>query len=53
MFQDEAVDKRVNRLTLKQQRLITNAIKQTRILSWLTFLNMENLKAIDLENNWH
>jgi len=31
----------VNRLTLKQQRLITIAIKQARILSLLPFLNNE------------
>jgi small subunit ribosomal protein S18 len=31
----------VNRLTLKQQRLITIAIKQARILSSLPFLNNE------------
>jgi small subunit ribosomal protein S18 len=31
--------RRVNRVTLKQQRLITIAIKQARILSLLPFLN--------------
>ncbi|CAN6446794.1 unnamed protein product [Victoria cruziana] len=31
----------MNRLTLKQQRLITIAIKQARILSLLPFLNNE------------
>ena len=31
----------MNRLTLKQQRLITIAIKQARILSSLPFLNNE------------
>nr|QIM59198.1 30S ribosomal protein S18 [Exacum paucisquamum]QIM59214.1 30S ribosomal protein S18 [Exacum paucisquamum] len=34
--------RRVNRLTFKQQRLITIAIKQARILSLLPFLNNEN-----------
>nr|YP_009670909.1 ribosomal protein S18 [Passiflora contracta]QCX30194.1 ribosomal protein S18 [Passiflora contracta] len=33
------LSRRVNRLTLKQQRLITLAIKQARILSLLPFLN--------------
>jgi small subunit ribosomal protein S18 len=33
------VARRVNRVTLKQQRLITIAIKQARILSLLPFLN--------------
>nr|YP_009486829.1 ribosomal protein S18 [Schnella trichosepala]AWB13052.1 ribosomal protein S18 [Schnella trichosepala] len=37
--------RRVNRLTLKQQRLITIAIKQARILSLLPFLNNEKLFA--------
>ncbi|CAN4127406.1 unnamed protein product [Withania somnifera] len=35
------LSRRVNRLTLKQQRLITLAIKQARILSLLPFLNNE------------
>ena len=35
------LSRRVNRLTLKQQRLITIAIKQARILSSLPFLNNE------------
>nr|YP_011034541.1 ribosomal protein S18 [Goeppertia makoyana]WRI58245.1 ribosomal protein S18 [Goeppertia makoyana] len=35
------LSRRVNRLTLKQQRLITIAIKQARILSLLPFLNNE------------
>nr|YP_009872719.1 ribosomal protein S18 [Ctenolophon englerianus]QKT26959.1 ribosomal protein S18 [Ctenolophon englerianus] len=35
------LSRRGNRLTLKQQRLITNAIKQARILSSLPFLNNE------------
>jgi small subunit ribosomal protein S18 len=33
------LSRRVNRVTLKQQRLITIAIKQARILSLLPFLN--------------
>nr|YP_009495266.1 ribosomal protein S18 [Gentiana stipitata]YP_010148130.1 ribosomal protein S18 [Gentiana trichotoma]YP_010251131.1 ribosomal protein S18 [Gentiana georgei]QXG82563.1 ribosomal protein S18 [Gentiana szechenyii]AWO67098.1 ribosomal protein S18 [Gentiana stipitata]QQV68528.1 ribosomal protein S18 [Gentiana trichotoma]QTW90705.1 ribosomal protein S18 [Gentiana georgei]QXI85942.1 ribosomal protein S18 [Gentiana szechenyii] len=37
--QGKILSRRVNRLTLKQQRLITMAIKQARILSLLPFLN--------------
>nr|YP_010834956.1 ribosomal protein S18 [Osbeckia octandra]WFQ82584.1 ribosomal protein S18 [Osbeckia octandra] len=37
--QGKILSRRVNRLTLKQQRLITIAIKQARILSLLPFLN--------------
>nr|QXM16223.1 ribosomal protein S18 [Hedysarum polybotrys] len=37
--QGKIVSRRVNRLTLKQQRLITIAIKQARILSLLPFVN--------------
>nr|YP_009770274.1 ribosomal protein S18 [Zapoteca portoricensis]QIT00976.1 ribosomal protein S18 [Zapoteca portoricensis] len=37
------LSRRVNRLTLKQQRLITIAIKQARILSSLPFLNNDKL----------
>nr|YP_009687040.1 ribosomal protein S18 [Klainedoxa gabonensis]QDW75787.1 ribosomal protein S18 [Klainedoxa gabonensis] len=37
--QGKILSRRVNRLTLKQQRLITTAIKQARILSLLPFLN--------------
>nr|YP_010531545.1 ribosomal protein S18 [Dipterocarpus retusus]QOY45568.1 ribosomal protein S18 [Hopea hainanensis]QXV93014.1 ribosomal protein S18 [Dipterocarpus gracilis]UXX17804.1 ribosomal protein S18 [Dipterocarpus retusus] len=40
--QGKILSRRVNRLTLKQQRLITLAIKQARILSSLPFLNNEN-----------
>nr|YP_009501164.1 ribosomal protein S18 [Passiflora ligularis]AXB37731.1 ribosomal protein S18 [Passiflora ligularis] len=40
--QGKILSRRVNRLTLKQQRLITLAIKQARILSLLPFLNNEN-----------
>nr|YP_009435247.1 ribosomal protein S18 [Lobelia malowensis]ATG25249.1 ribosomal protein S18 [Lobelia malowensis] len=36
------LSRRVNKLTLKQQRLITSAIKQARILSSLPFINNEN-----------
>ncbi|CAN6462633.1 unnamed protein product [Victoria cruziana] len=39
--QGKILPRRVNRLTLKQQRLITIAIKQARILSLLLFLNNE------------
>nr|YP_009109950.1 ribosomal protein S18 [Trifolium strictum]AIJ28416.1 ribosomal protein S18 [Trifolium strictum] len=37
--QGKIKSRRVNRLTLKQQRLITIAIKQARILSLLPFVN--------------
>nr|YP_009318649.1 ribosomal protein S18 [Allomaieta villosa]APA17770.1 ribosomal protein S18 [Allomaieta villosa] len=37
--QGKILSRRVNRLTLKQQRLITIAIKQARILSLLPFLS--------------
>ena len=40
--QGKILSRRVNRLTLKQQRLITIAIKQARILSLLPFLIMIN-----------
>nr|AMC32524.1 ribosomal protein S18 [Polygala alba] len=39
--QGKILSRRVNRLTLKQQRLITVAIKQARILSLLPFVNNE------------
>ncbi|KAH1114275.1 hypothetical protein J1N35_007653 [Gossypium stocksii] len=39
--QGKILSRRVNRLTLKQQRLITITIKQARILSSLPFLNNE------------
>nr|AKZ24390.1 ribosomal protein S18 [Comandra umbellata] len=39
--QGKILSRRVNRLTLKQQRLVTVAIKQARILSSLPFLNNE------------
>jgi small subunit ribosomal protein S18 len=40
--QGKILSGRVNRLTSKQQRLITNAIKQARIPSLLPFLYNEN-----------
>nr|YP_009486402.1 ribosomal protein S18 [Barklya syringifolia]AWB12625.1 ribosomal protein S18 [Barklya syringifolia] len=43
--QGKILSRRVNRLTLKQQRLITIAIKQARILSLLPFHNNEKLFA--------
>ncbi|KAE9587537.1 30S ribosomal protein S18 [Lupinus albus] len=39
--QGKILSRCVNRLTLKQQRLITITIKQTLILSSLPFLNNE------------
>nr|AGW04385.1 ribosomal protein S18 [Araujia sericifera] len=42
--QGKILSRRVNRLTLKQQRLITIAIKQARILSLLPFLNNKNVE---------
>nr|YP_009269918.1 ribosomal protein S18 [Neottia acuminata]ANT72826.1 ribosomal protein S18 [Neottia acuminata] len=39
--QGKILSRRINRLTLKQQRLITIAIKQARILSSLPFRNNE------------
>nr|QIQ22807.1 ribosomal protein S18 [Cistanche salsa] len=39
--QGKILSRRVNKLTLKQQRLINIAIKQARILSLLPFLNNE------------
>ncbi|KAJ6841549.1 ribosomal protein S18 [Iris pallida] len=39
--QGKILSRRVNKLTLKQQRLITIAIKEARILSLLHFLNNE------------
>lgn len=37
--QGKILSRRVNKLTLKQQRLITISIKQARILSLLPFIN--------------
>nr|YP_010379389.1 ribosomal protein S18 [Astragalus bolanderi]UCS40377.1 ribosomal protein S18 [Astragalus bolanderi] len=42
--QGKILSRGVNRLTLKQQRLITIAIKQARILSLLPFVNNEKKK---------
>nr|QWL15885.1 ribosomal protein S18 [Plantago coronopus]QWL16065.1 ribosomal protein S18 [Plantago macrorhiza] len=39
--QGKILSRRVNRLTLKQQRLITTAIKQARILSLLPFRSIK------------
>nr|YP_010953931.1 ribosomal protein S18 [Cladopus fukienensis]WMV01326.1 ribosomal protein S18 [Cladopus fukienensis] len=44
--QGKILSRRVNRLTLKQQRLITIAIKQARILSLLPFINNNTEKKI-------
>nr|YP_009413663.1 ribosomal protein S18 [Pityopus californicus]ASN79038.1 ribosomal protein S18 [Pityopus californicus] len=41
--QGKILSRRVSKLTLKQQRLITIAIKQARILSLLPFHNNERL----------
>nr|UDZ61339.1 ribosomal protein S18 [Sagittaria montevidensis] len=43
--QGKILSRRVNRLTLRQQRLITIAIKQARILSLLPFITDEKLLA--------
>nr|QIS90635.1 ribosomal protein S18 [Epimedium brevicornu]QOI14662.1 ribosomal protein S18 [Epimedium brevicornu]QXO07947.1 ribosomal protein S18 [Epimedium brevicornu]QXO08032.1 ribosomal protein S18 [Epimedium brevicornu] len=43
--QGKILSRRVNRVTLKQQRLITTSIKQARILSSLPFINYK--KKID------
>nr|YP_009486732.1 ribosomal protein S18 [Piliostigma thonningii]AWB12955.1 ribosomal protein S18 [Piliostigma thonningii] len=46
--QGKILSRRVNRLTLKQQRLITIAIKQARILSSLPFvINDRNKKLFE------
>ncbi|XLS64154.1 hypothetical protein HN51_024128, partial [Arachis hypogaea] len=44
------LSRRVNRSTLKQQRLITIAIKEARILSSLPFLNNEKRFLIMKKN---
>nr|YP_010238525.1 ribosomal protein S18 [Gaultheria fragrantissima]YP_010352414.1 ribosomal protein S18 [Gaultheria nummularioides]YP_010691812.1 ribosomal protein S18 [Gaultheria semi-infera]YP_010691988.1 ribosomal protein S18 [Gaultheria pyrolifolia]YP_010692168.1 ribosomal protein S18 [Gaultheria hookeri]ARO79613.1 ribosomal protein S18 [Gaultheria dolichopoda]ARO80638.1 ribosomal protein S18 [Gaultheria praticola]ARO81193.1 ribosomal protein S18 [Gaultheria trichophylla var. trichophylla]ARO79842.1 r len=41
--QGKILSRRVNKVSLKQQRLITIAIKQARILSLIPFLNNEKL----------
>lgn len=45
--QGKILSRRVNRLTLKQQRLITIAIKQARILSLLPFVNVNSLPFVN------
>nr|YP_010194418.1 ribosomal protein S18 [Pallavicinia lyellii]QZZ24714.1 ribosomal protein S18 [Pallavicinia lyellii]QZZ24798.1 ribosomal protein S18 [Pallavicinia lyellii] len=40
--QGKILSRRINRLTSKQQRLLTIAIKRARVLSLLPFLNNEN-----------
>nr|QYB18360.1 ribosomal protein S18 [Sphaerocarpos texanus] len=40
--QGKILSKRMNRLTSKQQRLLTIAIKRARVLALLPFLNNEN-----------
>nr|YP_003587689.1 ribosomal protein S18 [Anomochloa marantoidea]ACT15427.1 ribosomal protein S18 [Anomochloa marantoidea] len=47
--QGKILSRRINRLTLKQQRLITIAIKQARILSFLPFRNNENEKQLQAQ----
>nr|YP_001531235.1 ribosomal protein S18 [Cuscuta obtusiflora]YP_009727878.1 ribosomal protein S18 [Cuscuta australis]A8W3K5.1 RecName: Full=Small ribosomal subunit protein bS18c; AltName: Full=Plastid 30S ribosomal protein S18 [Cuscuta obtusiflora]ABW20580.1 ribosomal protein S18 [Cuscuta obtusiflora]QHZ87230.1 ribosomal protein S18 [Cuscuta australis]DAZ89564.1 TPA_asm: 30S ribosomal protein S18 [Cuscuta australis] len=44
--QGKILSRRVNRLTLKQQRLLNLAIKQARILSFLPFTNTESLEKM-------
>lgn len=50
--QGKILSRRVNKLTLKQQRLITIAIKQARILSSLPFLNNEKLVKMKKRTKW-
>ena len=40
--QGKILSRRANRLTSKQQRFLTSAIKRARILALLPFLNNEN-----------
>nr|YP_009667919.1 ribosomal protein S18 [Radula japonica]QCW58694.1 ribosomal protein S18 [Radula japonica] len=40
--QGKILSRRINRLTAKQQRLLTLAIKRARVLALLPFLNNEN-----------
>nr|YP_010581424.1 ribosomal protein S18 [Triphyophyllum peltatum]UZT27829.1 ribosomal protein S18 [Triphyophyllum peltatum] len=50
--QGKILSRRVTRLTLKQQRLITIAIKQARILSSLPFFNnFNNEKQFERANS--
>nr|YP_009663755.1 ribosomal protein S18 [Cuscuta erosa]QCW07693.1 ribosomal protein S18 [Cuscuta erosa] len=44
--QGKILSRRVNRLTLKQQRLLTHAVKQARILAFLPFANTESLEKM-------
>nr|YP_001542550.1 ribosomal protein S18 [Cuscuta exaltata]A8W3E3.1 RecName: Full=Small ribosomal subunit protein bS18c; AltName: Full=Plastid 30S ribosomal protein S18 [Cuscuta exaltata]ABW83714.1 ribosomal protein S18 [Cuscuta exaltata] len=46
--QGKILSKRVNRFTLKQQRLITLAIKQARILSLLPFTKRKGFERSEL-----
>jgi small subunit ribosomal protein S18 len=48
--QGKILSRQINRLTLKQQRIITPAIKQAHILSFLPFCNYENVKNSSLVN---
>ncbi|PUZ75597.1 hypothetical protein GQ55_1G192500 [Panicum hallii var. hallii] len=48
--QGKILSRRINRLTLKQQRLITLAIKQAHILSSLPFRNYENEKQFQAQS---
>ncbi|KAK3143201.1 hypothetical protein QOZ80_4BG0359900 [Eleusine coracana subsp. coracana] len=48
--QGKILSRRINRLTLKQQRLITLAIKQARILSFLPFRKYENEKQFQAQS---
>nr|YP_010566678.1 ribosomal protein S18 [Medicago soleirolii]UZC32270.1 ribosomal protein S18 [Medicago soleirolii]UZC32346.1 ribosomal protein S18 [Medicago soleirolii] len=47
--QGKILSRRVNRSTLKQQRLITIAIKQARILSLLPFVSVNSLLFVKKE----
>nr|YP_010565843.1 ribosomal protein S18 [Medicago turbinata]UZC30448.1 ribosomal protein S18 [Medicago turbinata] len=47
--QGKILSRRVNRSTLKQQRLITIAIKQARILSLLPFVSLNPLRFVNNE----
>nr|AGW97378.1 ribosomal protein S18 [Ipomoea involucrata] len=49
--QGKILSRRVNRLTLKQQRLITLAIKQARILSLLPFKNKKKKKGFQISES--
>nr|YP_009657374.1 ribosomal protein S18 [Medicago monspeliaca]QCO74351.1 ribosomal protein S18 [Medicago monspeliaca] len=49
--QGKILSRRVNKLTLKQQRLMTIAIKQARILSLLPFVNSPFVNSLPFVNN--